>query len=52
MLYFFDIKKLLIYLINSEGESMSEFNSKDFGEKIKMYRIKKGLSQQNLANSL
>lgn len=25
---------------------MSEFDSKDFGERIKNYRIKKGLSQE------
>ena len=31
---------------------MSEFNSKDFGERIKNYRIKKGLSQENIAASL
>ena len=31
---------------------MSEFDSKDFGERIKNYRIKKGLSQENIATSL
>ncbi len=31
---------------------MSEFDSKDFGERLKNYRIKRGLSQENLATSL
>ncbi len=31
---------------------MSEFDGKDFGERIKNYRIKKGLSQENIATSL
>ena len=31
---------------------MSEFDSKDFGERIKNYRIKKGLSHENIATSL
>ena len=31
---------------------MSEFDSKDFGERIKNYRIKRGLSQENIATSL
>lgn len=31
---------------------MSEFDSKDFGERIRNYRIKRGLSQENLAQSL
>lgn len=31
---------------------MSEFDSKDFGERIRNYRIKKGLSQDNLATSI
>ena len=28
---------------------MSDFDSKDFGERIKTYRLKKGLSQENIA---
>ena len=31
---------------------MSKFDSKSFGEKIRNYRIKKGLSQENIATSL
>ena len=31
---------------------MSEFDSKEFGERIKNYRMKKGLSQENLALSI
>ncbi len=31
---------------------MSEFDSKDFGERLKHYRLKKGLSQENIANLL
>ncbi len=31
---------------------MVEFDSKDFGERLKNYRIKKGLSQENIAASL
>ena len=31
---------------------MSEFNSKDFGERIKNYRISKGLTQENLAKAI
>lgn len=31
---------------------MVEFDSKDFGERLKHYRIKKGLSQENLATSI
>lgn len=31
---------------------MSEFNSKDFGERLRSYRIQKGLSQENIAHSL
>lgn len=31
---------------------MFKFDSKDFGEKIKNYRIKKGLTQENIAASL
>ena len=28
---------------------MAEFDSKDFGERLKNYRIQKGLSQENMA---
>ena len=28
---------------------MSDFDSKDFGERLKTYRLKKGLSQENIA---
>lgn len=31
---------------------MTEFDSKDFGERLRNYRIKKGLSQENIAESL
>ena len=31
---------------------MSDFDSKDFGERLKHYRLKKGLSQENIATSL
>lgn len=31
---------------------MAEFDSKDFGERLRNYRIKKGLSQENIAESL
>ncbi len=31
---------------------MAEFDSKDFGERIRNYRIKKGISQENLATAL
>ncbi len=31
---------------------MAEFDSKDFGERLRNYRIKKGLSQENIADSL
>lgn len=31
---------------------MAEFNSKDFGERLRNYRIQKGLSQENIATSL
>ena len=31
---------------------MSNFDSKDFGERLKSYRLKKGLSQENVATSL
>ena len=31
---------------------MSNFDSKDFGERLKSYRLKKGLSQENVAASL
>ena len=31
---------------------MSEFSSKDFGERIKNYRISKGLTQENLAKAI
>ena len=31
---------------------MSEFDCKDFGERLKHYRLKKGLSQENIANLL
>ena len=31
---------------------MSEFSSKDFGERIKNYRISKGLTQENLAKTI
>ena len=31
---------------------MSNFDSKDFGERIRNYRIQKGLSQENIATSL
>ncbi len=31
---------------------MTEFDSKDFGERLKHYRLKKGLSQENLATSI
>ena len=31
---------------------MAEFDSKDFGERLKNYRIQKGLSQENMATLL
>ena len=31
---------------------MSDFDSKDFGERLKHYRLKKGLSQENIATIL
>lgn len=31
---------------------MSEFDSKEFGRRLKNYRIQKGLSQENMAMSL
>ena len=31
---------------------MSNFDSKDFGERLKNYRLKKGLSQENIARAL
>ena len=31
---------------------MSNFDSKDFGERLRNYRIQKGLSQENIATSL
>lgn len=31
---------------------MAEFDNKDFGERLKHYRLKKGLSQENLATSI
>ncbi len=31
---------------------MSNFDSKDFGERLKNYRLKKGLSQENIAKAL
>lgn len=31
---------------------MTEFDSKEFGERLKNYRMKKGLSQENIARSL
>ncbi len=31
---------------------MSDFDSKDFGERLKNYRLQKGLSQENIATSL
>lgn len=31
---------------------MSNFDSKDFGERLKNYRVKKGLSQENIAHAL
>ena len=31
---------------------MANFDSKDFGERLKNYRLQKGLSQENIATSL
>lgn len=31
---------------------MANFDSKDFGERLRNYRIQKGLSQENVATSL
>ena len=31
---------------------MSNFDSKDFGERLKNFRIQKGLSQENIAKVL
>lgn len=35
-----------------KDNTMAEFDSKDFGERLKNYRIQKGLSQENIAESL
>ena len=46
------MEKYVIILLCKVGDFMSDFNSKEFGNKLRELRKSKGLSQENLANEL
>ena len=46
------MEKYVIILLCKVGDFMSDFNSKEFGNKLRELRKSKGLSQENLATKL